>query len=583
MSERTENCLFKSNAYIFEDYWREGTNQFYSMNNGQVLALGKNRNGILGFGHDDIVQEKTTLHELCFKSIIDLKTGFDHAIALTNDGKVFSWGFNDCGQIGNGKLDRFYHKPRLNKYLIHIKSISCGFNHSLVLTRNGEVYAWGSNNWGQIGSGSVKLNQPIPKKVMGLQNEKIIAISCGGYHSLALTETGFVFSWGCNEKGQTGTGRGEASKIPILIQVGNDTAENLVFMNLCAGLEHSFLLTEKGVIYSFGNNDFGQLRFRSEYQTAVHKKLLHSSKFKGLKSYLSRDILIALSNEDVFYVWGDCGADELTYSFDEGYKSFDQVYAKIFIFNENDNEIKVKTKVENKIKDFDKMSLISFGSYGIVFKAVHKGLNQDFAIKIVPFDEHLEKKTLKEIEILMKLKSKFIVSLKSSWIDYNNIRPSNLPNDDSVMEFFRRNNTRLLYMQMELCSRTLFDAIKVLNFELHREVNLAMNPLGYYISSELFKEILEGLEYIHSEKIIHRDLNGNNILISNGFDGRFIKIADFGLSVLHEYAEQSHTKGIGTLRFTAPEVLRSKNYDTKADIYSLGVLMQDLFNFDINT
>jgi serine/threonine protein kinase len=109
-----------------------------------------------------------------------------------------------------------------------------------------------------------------------------------------------------------------------------------------------------------------------------------------------------------------------------------------------------------------------------------------------------------------------------------------------------------------------------------------MIPLGYYISCELFKEILESVDYLHKQKVIHRDLKPNNILITDGKNGRFVKIADFGLATIHEFDGQTHSQYLGTIRYAAPEVMRSRNYDMKADIYSLGFILHELFNIDIN-
>ncbi len=78
-----------------------------------------------------------------------------------------------------------------------------------------------------------------------------------------------------------------------------------------------------------------------------------------------------------------------------------------------------------------------------------------------------------------------------------------------------------------------------------------MTPLVYYISSELFIEILESVDHFHKQKVIHIDLKPTNILITDGMNGRFVKIADFGLATIHEFEGQSHTKYSGTPKYRA--------------------------------
>jgi len=161
---------------------------------------------------------------------------------------------------------------------------------------------------------------------------------------------------------------------------------------------------------------------------------------------------------------------------------------------------------------------------------------------------------------MAKLQSDLVVQYKHSWIE----------------------NNEILYIQMELCFSTLGDILLRKRTEFQREEFEVMSRLEYYISSELFKEILKGVNYLHKMKIIHRDLKPSNILITDGTNGRFVKLADFGLATIHESEGQSHTKYLGTRIYTSPEVLNSKHYDTKADIYSLGVITQQLFDIDIN-
>ena len=177
------------------------------------------------------------------------------------------------------------------------------------------------------------------------------------------------------------------------------------------------------------------------------------------------------------------------------------------------------------------------------------------------FSEEMKANTLKEIQIMAKLESDYVIHQKTSWIENNSI----------------------LYVVMELCFNTLREVLKQKQLEFNRKQFETMTPIEYYISSELFKEILEGINYLHklNPPIIHRDLKPTNILVTFGTNGKFVKITDFGLATDHKFDEQSHTEGLGTVKYIAQEVWSGRSYDLKSDIYSLGVITQELFDVDI--
>ncbi len=97
----------------------------------------------------------------------------------------------------------------------------------------------------------------------------------------------------------------------------------------------------------------------------------------------------------------------------------------------------------------------------------------------------------------------------------------------------RIENHLLLFIQMELCFKTLKQAIEKVNNETKQAIYRKMTPVGYYVACELMIELL-GVDYLHKlvPEVIYRDLKPNNILISFGSNGRFVKIVDFGLSTL---------------------------------------------------
>jgi serine/threonine protein kinase len=238
-------------------------------------------------------------------------------------------------------------------------------------------------------------------------------------------------------------------------------------------------------------------------------------------------------------------------------------------------------------EEFEEMNSIATGSYGVVCKAMDKRTKKIFAIKKIPFIKDFKEEALKEIEIFPKLKSDLVVRLESVWIEENYLKLDDFKKEENTsfitnIEVFKPNKTLLLHIQMELCLMTLKEVMKKLDQELNRKITEVNTPEGYYVSSELFIEILEGVDYLHKQKVIHRDLKPNNVLITDGMNGRFVKIADFGLATIHEDDGQSHTKYKGAVRYVAPEVMSSRKYDTKADIYSLGVILQEVFKIDIN-
>jgi serine/threonine protein kinase len=200
------------------------------------------------------------------------------------------------------------------------------------------------------------------------------------------------------------------------------------------------------------------------------------------------------------------------------------------------------------------------------------------------------KKKISELKVWAKLDCDYFVQYRSSWVEiYDKLQCQEYNEslktfDDTYSESDEitvNSNYAFLHIQMDLCLFTLKDTTNKINEELNIQRGELLNSIGYYISGELLAEILESVDFLHKENIIHRDLKPQNILITKGANFRYIKISDFGLATSH-IGEQSHTQMRGTLKYMAPEVMNGRNYDTKADIYSIGVITQEMFNIDIN-
>ncbi|XP_053270219.1 eukaryotic translation initiation factor 2-alpha kinase 1 isoform X1 [Pleuronectes platessa] len=146
----------------------------------------------------------------------------------------------------------------------------------------------------------------------------------------------------------------------------------------------------------------------------------------------------------------------------------------------------------------------------------------------------------------------------------------------------------MLYIQMQLCERSLRDWISERN-EKPKEEQTSKCPYGCVDTEQtlsLLRNILEGVEYIHSRGIMHRDLKPRNIFLHA--QDCHVRIGDFGLacggiiadghkSTASPLSGYSHTGGVGTVVYAAPEQLNGSNYDSKSDMYSIGVLALELF------
>jgi alpha-tubulin suppressor-like RCC1 family protein len=549
-------------------------------NDDKVFAFGSNDYGVLGFGNCDEVNELTINEKLCQKQIIDFKNSSCHVIARTINGKIYCWGFNFRGVLGNGKKVDEVYKPQLNEYLsdIQIIDICCGGWHSLALTNSGQVYAWGGNDCGQIGkrTNGFNSNQLIPIKVNGFNDEKVVMVSCGYWHSMALTESGRVFSWGDNRFEQLGHNNTDVCVgKPSVVLLSNEIS----IKKISCGREHSLLLSRDGHIYWFGSNGV-------EKEIIPKKLTIKENKFIDIASHSHYYISIALSVNCIYYVWGYPLGEEVEKIKDSNateFESFNDIFMNYFgitykIIHRLDDSLRTLFSLK-KIKYktiFNELCFISSGNFGIVCKVIDKNSGKTFAIKKVPLSESQKEIISKESKIIAKLRDFYVVQCFDVWIEENYYLNNDNSGLSSEHKLFDKQNTPLLHIQMELCFKTMK---QIINEELNKLLN---TPLGYYISSELFIELLECVNYLHKQYIIHRDLKPENILISYGMNGRFVKLGDFGLSTFHEFVEQSHTKYLGTRIFTAPEVMTSKHYNTKADVYSLGVIVQELFGIDIN-
>jgi len=188
-------------------------------------------------------------------NIVMISCGAYHTLCLNNDGNVFSFGYNNDGQLGTGKdydeLQQTFIPQKIN--LPACKQVSCGASFSICLTEDNRVYSFGSAFTG-LGNNNKYL---IPQLIPDFDN--IDFIICGSNHCICKTYNNEFYSWGSNEYGQLGQGNNNSLYIPIQCFTWPDN-----IIDIKPSYQHTLLLTSKGQVYSFGNNNKGQLGLNDE-------------------------------------------------------------------------------------------------------------------------------------------------------------------------------------------------------------------------------------------------------------------------------------------------------------------------------
>ena len=218
---------------------------------GIVWAWGNNANGQLGNGHSGKDLNSVTPIPISLDNVIAISAGDYFSLALKKDGTVWSWGKNEYGQLGNGSTES-HENPKQIENLNNVTAISAGGSHSLVLQKDGTVWAFGYNKYGQLGDGS-RSNRETPVQSYNLSD--IVEISAGTFHSIALKKDGTVWTWGDNEWYRLARASGRYSETPGNIE-NNDIID---ILSVSSGYDHTLLLKSDGTVWAFGNGSSGQL------------------------------------------------------------------------------------------------------------------------------------------------------------------------------------------------------------------------------------------------------------------------------------------------------------------------------------
>lgn len=234
---------------------------------GRVWTFGRNNHGQLGNG---TFLNSSVPIQINLQKIQKISRGYDHSLALDSGGNIWCWGINDHGQLGvPGRRDiPFPFKLTGTSDFVAIEG---AHRHSVALKKDGSVVSWGTNVSGELGSGDIK-ERNKPGTVLTVQGplRNIVAIASVGAHSLALDSTGNVWGWGSNCFYQLSPDKKDAQMYAIRV-------EGIPKMrSVATGWHHSIGLDSAGNIWAWGSDPSGQFR------ETTTKFFQHPVKFQGV-------------------------------------------------------------------------------------------------------------------------------------------------------------------------------------------------------------------------------------------------------------------------------------------------------------
>ena len=205
---------------------------------------------------------------------VHVSTKYSFVMALDADSNVYAWGYNNWGQLGNGRATGdtsttytpdpvSVHDPNDDSKIFKAVQISAGWSHAMAIGQDGNTYAWGNNGGGRLGDGTdTSKYRSIPTHVYSTELFQASQVSAGVNHSMAIDQNGAIWAWGYNEHGQLGINSTSNQSRPQRVSPPADqgnTGKEFTATRISAGWGHSLAIGQDGSIYAWGDNQYGQL------------------------------------------------------------------------------------------------------------------------------------------------------------------------------------------------------------------------------------------------------------------------------------------------------------------------------------
>ncbi|KAK4429184.1 RCC1 domain-containing protein RUG3, mitochondrial [Sesamum alatum] len=279
---------------------------------GKLWIWGKGDGGRLGFGHENPVFVPTLNPNLESK-LKSIALGGLHSVALDVLGRVFTWGYGGFGALGHS----VYHRELLPKLVEgswdgEICHIATSGTHTAAITKSGKLYIWGRDEGdGRLGLGPGRGpdhagGNSTPSEVKALP-VPVVAASCGGFFTMALTEEGQLWNWGANSNYELGRGDKIGGWKPQPVP----SLKDVRIVQIASGGYHSLALTDKGEVLSWGHGGQGQLGHSSLHSRKIPEPVEALANERVTYIACGGSSSAAITDNGKLYMWGNAADSQL--------------------------------------------------------------------------------------------------------------------------------------------------------------------------------------------------------------------------------------------------------------------------------